>query len=93
MNSLFSQSLNVINEGLASFADNIRQAGGKVTPLNWQPPAEGDRFTGLSLAGLINHPVVERANQVAMGRYLDAQPVLVDVLTAAVAIPAMAEQN
>jgi hypothetical protein len=36
---------------------------------------------------------VERANQVAMGRYLDAQPVLVDVLTAAVAIPAMAEQN
>jgi hypothetical protein len=31
MNSLFSQSLNVINEGLASFADNIRQAGGEVT--------------------------------------------------------------
>ena len=93
MNSLFSQSLNVINEGLASFADNIRQAGGEVIPLNWQPPAEGDRFTGLALAGLINHPVVEHANQVAMGRYLDAQPVLVDVLTAAEAIPAMAEQK
>jgi hypothetical protein len=56
MNSLFSQSLNVINEGLASFADNIRQAGGEVTPLNWQPPAEGDRFTGLSSRGLLTIP-------------------------------------
>ncbi|MBB5193187.1 hypothetical protein HNQ50_003941 [Silvimonas terrae] len=93
MNTLFNQSLNVINAGLAGFADNIRQAGGEVTHLNWQPPALGDIAAGLALARLLNHPLVEAANQQAMSQYLAAQPVLVDVLAASEAIPAMAERK
>ncbi|MBB1201229.1 DUF1116 domain-containing protein [Enterobacteriaceae bacterium 89] len=91
MNALFSQPLSVINAGLTSFADNIQQAGGQAVALSWQPPGAGDRQAGLDLAALLAHPQVEAANQVAMERYLSAQPALVDVMSAAEAIPAMHE--
>ena len=90
MSQLFSQSLKVVNAGLNSFAANVQQAGGTVQPLNWQPPVQGDVAAGLDLAQLLRHPLVERANQQAFQRYLDAQPALVDVLPASEAIPAMA---
>lgn len=89
MNSLFSQPLTVVNVGLNGFADNIKQASGSVIPLAWQPPAEGNIAAGLSLAELLNHPLVEQANEIAFTRYLAAQPILVDVLSAAEAIPAL----
>nr|WP_302825262.1 DUF1116 domain-containing protein [Hafnia alvei] len=89
MNSLFSQPLTVVNAGLNGFADNIKQANGSVIPLVWQPPVEGNIAAGLSLAELLNHPLVEQANEIAFTRYLAAQPVLVDVLIAAEAIPAL----
>ncbi|MBN6309738.1 hypothetical protein JZM02_26750, partial [Escherichia coli] len=63
------------------------------TSLNWQPPAQGDIDTGLVLASLLRHPLVESANQIAMTRYLEAQPVQPDVLLAKEAIPEMAEQK
>lgn len=93
MNPLFSQPLSVINAGLASFADNIQHAGGEAVALNWQPPGAGDRQSGLDLAALLAHPQVEAANQVAMERYLSAQPALVDVMVASEAIPAMRERK
>lgn len=93
MNTLFSQPLVVLNAGLQSFAENIGHAGGEACGLQWQPPAAGQRQAGLDLAATLNHPLVEQANQTAMQRYLDAQPVLVDVMTAAQAIPALAAQK
>lgn len=93
MNTLFNQPLKVVNAGLHSFADNIQHAGGSAIALNWQPPAQGDIDAGLDLASLLCHPLVENANQIAMARYLEAQPVLVDVMLAKEAIPAMAEQK
>jgi hypothetical protein len=90
MNTLFGQPLLALNAGLSSFADNLNEAGGQAVALQWQPPAQGDREAGLALAGLLNHPKVEAANRLAMERYLAAQPVLVDVETAAEAIPALA---
>ncbi|HHC4891083.1 TPA: DUF1116 domain-containing protein, partial [Klebsiella michiganensis] len=93
MNTLFNQPLKVVNAGLHSFADNIQHAGGSAIALNWQPPAQGDIDAGLDLASLLRHPLVENANQIAMTRYLEAQPVLVDVMLAKEAIPAMAEQK
>lgn len=89
MNPLFSQPLNVVNAGLGSFASNIQHAGGNAIALQWQPPASGNIQAGLDLAALINHPLVEQANQIAFERYLNAQPVLKDVLYAHQAIPAM----
>lgn len=93
MNTLFNQPLKVVNAGLHSFADNIQHAGGSAIALNWQPPAQGDIDAGLDLASLLRHPLVENANQIAMTRYLEAQPMLVDVMLAKEAIPAMAEQK
>jgi hypothetical protein len=93
MNPLFQQPLKVVNAGLASFADNLQQAQGDVVALHWQPPALGNVQAGLDLATLTRHPLVEQANQIAFERYLSAQPVLVDVMSASEAIPAMAQRK
>ncbi|WP_144150432.1 DUF1116 domain-containing protein [Paraburkholderia sp. BCC1885] len=93
MNTLFSEPLKVVNCGLSSFADNLQLAGGEVLNLAWQPPALGDVEAGLALARLLRHPLVEQANQRAFEAYLAAQPVLVDVMGAAEAIPALAQSR
>ncbi|POH64925.1 hypothetical protein C3B59_09400 [Cryobacterium zongtaii] len=90
---LFTENLNVVNLGLASFGDNITRAGGTATTLDWRPPAGGDVDLGLDLARLMAHPDVEKANAIAFDRYLSAQPRLVDVQLAREAIPAMGQQR
>jgi hypothetical protein len=89
MNPLFQQPLQVIGLGLAGFSENLRAAGGKALHLNWKPVAEGDSAANWTLANLVNDPRIEAANRQALQRFLDAQPVLVDVLTAREAIPAL----
>jgi hypothetical protein len=93
MNKLFDQPLKVVNVGLSSFADNLALAGGDVLNLSWQPPALGNKTAGLALASLIRHPRVEHANSLAFEQYLGAQPVLVDVMSAAQAIGAMSQRK
>ena len=87
---LFREGLDVVNVGLAGFGDNIRQAGGTATNLDWRPPAGGDAEAGLDLARLVRRTEVERANERAFGRYLEARPVLTDVVTAGDVLPGMA---
>ena len=82
MKSLFAEDLNVINVGLQGFADNITAAGGSVTQLSWAPPAGADADLGRTLAGLVGNAVVDDANTLAYGRYLAAQPRLVDLVLA-----------
>jgi hypothetical protein len=89
MTGLFTQELNVANVGLANFADNIRAAGGSAVQLAWRPPAAGDAGAGMRLARLLGDPRIEQANATALGRFLEAQPVLVDVLLARDAIAAL----
>lgn len=86
MKKLFNQPLTVINAGLASFADNIKHAGAEAINLSWQPPAQGDRLSGLNLAAIVNDSEINQANEIAMSRYLASQPVLVDVMLAKEAI-------
>ena len=93
MNALFTQQLTVLNAGLQSFADNINRAGGTAVALSWQPPGGGDRAGGMVLASLLNQPDIEAANQQAIEQYLTAQPMLVDVMRAGDAIPALAEHK
>jgi len=40
---LFSKELVVINMGLDSFADHLRKEAVKVLPMDWKPPAGGDK--------------------------------------------------
>jgi Protein of unknown function (DUF1116) len=86
---LISQELNVVNIGLASFGDVIREKGGKATDLQWQPPAGGNPKDAWNLALLTGDPRVAEANKVAYGRFLAAKPVLVGVKTAREALPDM----
>jgi hypothetical protein len=89
MHELFTEELRIVNVGLSGFAENVISAGGHAVQLAWRPPAGGDVDTGLTLARMINDPRVEHANRTAFARYLDAQPVLVDVVLAREAVPAL----
>ena len=76
MSQLFSAGLQVVNVGVASFADAIRGAGAGATQVEWAPPAQGDAQIAAQLARLTRHPAVEAANRKAYAVYLAAQPVL-----------------
>lgn len=89
MNALVKQKLSVINIGLASFGDNIRECGGQAVDLQWQPPAEGDAAIGWQLAQMIGDERIAEANKIAYERFLNAQPVLQGVSIASKVIPGM----
>jgi len=89
---LLRQQPQVLNVGLASFAEAISSAGGKVTPIDWAPPAGGDEAVGRMLARLVNHPRVEAANRKAFDAYLAAQPVLEGVGIAGKLIPGLRQR-
>ena len=57
-----SDTLNVINVGLSSFADAVTGAGGQAINVNWRPPADGDIDVGNALAGLVNNQLIDAAN-------------------------------
>ncbi len=81
----------VVNVGLESFADELRARDTAVVHVDWAPPAGGDA----GLAGLLSRLVsdeVEAANREAVRRMLAADPVLVDVVPAAEAIPALGDR-
>jgi hypothetical protein len=88
--TLFKDTLSVLNVGLKGFADDIVAAGGECVALDWQPPAQGDREGGWALAELLAHPTVEAANQVALARFIAADPVLTGVGVARNMLPGMA---
>lgn len=92
MSALIEQKLSVINIGLASFGQNIRDCGGQALDLQWQPPAGGDTAAGWALAQLIHDERIEAANRIAYSRYLEAQPVLTGVSVAHKVIPDMEGQ-
>lgn len=89
MSKLFGDKLAIVNLGLASFADAARMQGADVIHPEWQPPAAGERDTGLALASLFCHPKVEAANQQAYAAYLSSQPVWVGMERAQAVIPGM----
>jgi hypothetical protein len=92
MAALFSKPLSVLNVGIASFADAVAKRGGTAATLEWSPPANGDRKTGMALARLVNDPRIEKANAEAAERYLAAQPRLEGIGIAREVLPRMAER-
>ena len=89
MSLWFKDQTGIVNVGLASFAESAREAGARVTQVEWQPPAEGDRAAGMDLARLVGDPHVEKANEKAYAAYLGAQPVLVGVGVAREVVPGL----
>jgi hypothetical protein len=80
--------LRVISAGAPLFADTLAAQGVAVERVDWRPPAEGDA----NLAGALARTwdvAIDRANEVALRRVLEAQQVLVDVLPASEVVPGM----
>lgn len=89
---LFNAPLKVVNIGLSGFAADLAAAGVTVAHVDWSPPAGGDP----ELADLLAHLAtaadrINEANAEAVRRMLAAEPVLVDVMPAREAIPALAD--
>jgi hypothetical protein len=93
MTPLFREELQVVNVGLPLFAEAIRAAGGTAVQVEWSPPGAGNPHVARKLAGLINHPAVEAANQRAFAAYQAAQPVLEGVGVAGAVVPGMGERT
>ena len=89
MSGLFERELHVVNVGLASFADAIRQSGATAVQVQWAPPAQGDRAVAAALASLVKRPAVEAANAKAFRAYAEAMPVLEGLDTARKCVPRM----
>ena len=89
---LFPEGVRAVNVGLDMFAQPLAANGASVSRLDWRPPAEGDRDVGLLLARLEDDPDdpigrrIATANATAVERLLAAQPMLVDVQPARVAL-------
>jgi hypothetical protein len=92
MSALFGKPVSVLNVGIASFADAIRERGGEALQLDWMPPAGGDRAACDALGWLLNHPKVEQANARALELFLGAQPRLTGIGVARDALPGMGER-
>src|SRR5688500_14271419 len=89
MARLAAARLGVINVGLAQFADTIDGAGGRITRVDWSPPASGDRALGMALARVMGHEKVEQANAKAFERFVASAPVLRGVGVAREVLPGM----
>jgi len=92
--ALFSSELSVVNLGLATFAENLRRAGGKVVHVDWKPSAGGDRAVLFALDKLLGPDGAARreiadANRDAVSRLLAAKPMVVGVGRAGDTIPGM----
>ncbi|MBV7434083.1 DUF1116 domain-containing protein [Cardiobacteriaceae bacterium TAE3-ERU3] len=89
---LFEQPLNVLNIGIAQFAEDLRRQQTTVTQLDWQPPGKGDTAMVAALAKVEQPEIAEKihaANQEALTRITSAQPVLTGYGRAQDVIPGM----
>jgi hypothetical protein len=87
ISQLFGKKLKVVNIGIASFAENIKRAGGTAVSVDWRPPAEVP--AALQNALLEKNHLISRANAEALQRILAGAPVLVGMGRAIDVVPGM----
>jgi hypothetical protein len=95
LEKLLKSELNVVNIGLESFASELASLGVPVAQVDWVPPG-GDPESA-KLAALLSTPGetadrIDAANQVAVRRMLEGDPVLVDVVPAETVIPQLTDR-
>jgi len=84
----------IVNIGLESFALAANKAGSETLQLDWQPPAHGDPQLNKILLALENHyDDIRMANEQALEKVLEAQPVWIDVGPALEMIPGFTEDT
>lgn len=95
--NLFQQSPKVINVGLPSFGQDLVDQGLEALDPQWQPPAGGDEASVAVLAKMMAWPEamkqrIAKANELALQRLQQAQPVVVDVAPARDVVPGMRDK-
>ena len=93
VNDLFKSELKVINIGLTSFAESLKETGYKVVHVDWSPPAFGDdvrealdKFSEIVSTKKVD---VDKANREAFNRLVSARPKLVRMGKAIDLVPGM----
>ncbi|MGI9424215.1 MAG: DUF1116 domain-containing protein [Hyphomicrobiaceae bacterium] len=91
---LLDGPVKVINIGLKGFAEELDRQGVDVVQVDWSPPARGNPKLAelLSKMGASTSAGIDQANTEALNRMLAADPVLVDVIPASQAIPALKDR-
>ncbi len=88
INDLFGKPLNIVNLGLSSMAQSVREQGVQVVEVDWRPPAEGVPRLRVTRTG-VN---IEAANETVCTRIKQGRPVLVGMGIARQVIPGMHER-
>jgi hypothetical protein len=92
LSSLLAGTPGVINIGLRSFAADLAVRRVPVAHVDWRPPRAGRECVAGLLAWLSRHEArIAKANAEGLRRMLAADPVLVDVVPAGEAMPALAK--
>jgi hypothetical protein len=86
--TLLNEPFRALSVGAPLFADTLEAQGVAVARVDWQPPAEGDARLA-ALLGRLWDDEIDRANDTALQRVLEARQVLVDVRPAGEVIPGM----
>ena len=85
---LFGKELKVIDLGLESFHNSLKKQGVEVLHVDWKPPSPRARI----LAKLDNR-AIDKANEEAVKRMIDSQPILVNIKQAKNIIPGMTKKT
>src|SRR5512137_788834 len=85
INSLFGQQLSVVNVGLNSMAQSVKDQGVPVIDVDWKPPIEGVPRLRVTKNGID----IDTANEEAIKRIKAARPTLVGMGIARDVIPGM----
>jgi hypothetical protein len=85
LNELFGQPLTVVNVGLSSMAQSVKEQGASVIDVDWQPPADGVPRLRMTKNGID----IDTANEEAIKRIKAARPTLVGMGIARDVIPGM----
>lgn len=97
--ALFADPLHVVNLGLSSFAETLRNGHVPVIDVDWRPPAGGDPELTRIIDGLKSDdgqfwtPQVTAANAIAIEHLLSAEPHIIGIGIAKDVIPAMTDRT
>lgn len=85
LNEFFGKKISVVNVGLSSMAQSVRDQGFPVIDVDWKPPVNDVRHLEITQSGVD----IEAANQEVCRRIKQGRPVLVGMGVASEVIPGM----
>ena len=97
--ALFTNELHVVNLGLSSFAETLRDGHVPVIDVDWRPPAGGDGALIRIIDNLKSDdaqawsPAITAANEIAIEHLLSAEPHIIGIGIARDAIPGMTDRT